>query len=421
MDVSLLHFFLFFFIIFFNHVGAQTNQLPDGSQDMTNSFQPSIAVVIGILSILFSLTFLLLMYAKFCHSTHSDVFNHDPDLLHHNGLPRSRSRFSGIDKTVIESLPFFRFSSLKGSRQGLECSVCLSKFEDSEVLRLLPKCKHAFHIDCVDRWLESHSSCPLCRQKLDADDLTIFTYSNSLRHNPSDLRDDPNLEFFIHREPDRESSSRFSSFRLLAGDKAKKDEPLIPDDGGDDRQFLDKFKHRIIVSDVVFNRRWSDVTSSDLMLLNSEMLNAVSSKRFSFSSPERNKNIERVNRDLSTNEENQEMFKIREEMEKKRSLENKISKINRSGSASGINQYPSSSDAALTTRQSEKRSMSEITNLSRFAEFGSRKYRGRDFGNGAKEEKMMRLWLPIARRTVQWFAGRERRSQFRPERPVSHV
>lgn len=158
------------------------------------------------------------------------------------------------------------------------------------------------------------------------------------------------------------------------------------------------------------------------MLLNSEMLNAVSINRFSFSSPERNK-IERLNRNLSTNEENQEMFKIREEMEKKRSLENKISKINRSGSASGINQHPSSSDAAaaVTTLQSEKRSMSEITNLSRFAEFGSRKYRGRDFGNGAKEEKMMRLWLPIARRTVQWFAGRERRSQFRPERQISHV
>jgi hypothetical protein len=60
---------------------------------------------------------------------------------------RSASQFSGINKTVI--VTSFRFSSLKGSREGLECAVYLSKFEDIEILRLLPQCKHAFYINCV--------------------------------------------------------------------------------------------------------------------------------------------------------------------------------------------------------------------------------------------------------------------------------
>nr|XP_010922977.2 RING-H2 finger protein ATL52-like [Elaeis guineensis] len=43
------------------------------------------------------------------------------------------------------------------------CSVCLSPFVDGEYIRQLPPCKHTFHAPCIDMWLYSHSSCPLCR------------------------------------------------------------------------------------------------------------------------------------------------------------------------------------------------------------------------------------------------------------------
>jgi hypothetical protein len=59
---------------------------------------------------------------------------------------------------------------LANLQEGLECAVCLSRFEDADILRLLPKCKHAFHLDCVDTWLISHSTCPLC---LTSEDLTL--------------------------------------------------------------------------------------------------------------------------------------------------------------------------------------------------------------------------------------------------------
>ncbi|VAI49637.1 unnamed protein product [Triticum turgidum subsp. durum] len=49
----------------------------------------------------------------------------------------------------------------------LECAVCLSEFEDEDRLRLLPKCSHAFHPDCIGEWLASHVTCPVCRRNLD--------------------------------------------------------------------------------------------------------------------------------------------------------------------------------------------------------------------------------------------------------------
>lgn len=43
------------------------------------------------------------------------------------------------------------------------CTVCLGEFHDGELLRLLPKCGHAFHVSCIDTWLRAHANCPLCR------------------------------------------------------------------------------------------------------------------------------------------------------------------------------------------------------------------------------------------------------------------
>uniref|UniRef100_A0A0D9XVP0 RING-type domain-containing protein n=1 Tax=Leersia perrieri TaxID=77586 RepID=A0A0D9XVP0_9ORYZ len=43
------------------------------------------------------------------------------------------------------------------------CPVCLSDFADGEVVRLLPECLHYFHAACIDEWLRTRATCPLCR------------------------------------------------------------------------------------------------------------------------------------------------------------------------------------------------------------------------------------------------------------------
>ncbi|KAJ4708495.1 E3 ubiquitin-protein like [Melia azedarach] len=407
----------FVILFFFFRVEAQSNLLQEDSpsEDAVTNFKPSLAVVIGILCVMFALTFILLLYAKFCHRG-SSVLSYQPN---EPALVRSASRFSGIDKTVIESLPFFRFSSLKGSKQGLECAVCLSKFEDIEILRLLPKCKHAFHINCIDQWLEKHSSCPLCRLKVNAEDPTIFTYSNSMRFlfNNSELRGDSNIELFIQREEDHRGSSRFSigsSFRKTK-EPNKEEQVLIQEenvDGDDDQKILHKYNHKIILSDVIFKNRWSNASSSDLMFLNSELLNDMSSNRFSTPN-----DVGQYSSSTTRAIENEQIMKIKEEMEIKRLFENKVSTINKTNAGPSVpDNIPSASDSnsvissriSRTIDPGERRSASEITSFSRFQALG-KKNRFREASLDGNE-RMRRLWLPIARRTVQWFADRERRS-----------
>lgn len=71
----------------------------------------------------------------------------------------------GLDLAVINSYPKFQFSKRFGSFGGNDsvCPICLCEYKESEMLRLLPDCKHYFHVTCIDAWLKLNASCPVCR------------------------------------------------------------------------------------------------------------------------------------------------------------------------------------------------------------------------------------------------------------------
>jgi hypothetical protein len=45
------------------------------------------------------------------------------------------------------------------------CSVCLSSYEEGELLIVLP-CRHHYHKLCLSEWLSGHTTCPLCKHDL---------------------------------------------------------------------------------------------------------------------------------------------------------------------------------------------------------------------------------------------------------------
>ncbi|KAL3630509.1 hypothetical protein CASFOL_023493 [Castilleja foliolosa] len=69
----------------------------------------------------------------------------------------------GLPQSTIDSISIFKYEKGEGLIESVDCSVCLSEFKENERLRLLPKCSHAFHVTCIDTWLRSHKSCPVCR------------------------------------------------------------------------------------------------------------------------------------------------------------------------------------------------------------------------------------------------------------------
>ncbi|CAN7067286.1 unnamed protein product, partial [Brassica rapa subsp. trilocularis] len=70
----------------------------------------------------------------------------------------------GLDSSVISSIPLFVYEDdEEEEEEEEECVICLGLWEVGEFGRKLRFCGHGFHVECIDMWLSSHSTCPLCR------------------------------------------------------------------------------------------------------------------------------------------------------------------------------------------------------------------------------------------------------------------
>jgi E3 ubiquitin-protein ligase RNF38/44 len=80
---------------------------------------------------------------------------------------------AGGAANTADRLPAFKYSrTVKhnvtgGGEEAPTCSVCLGAFQLGEKVRLLPACLHLYHAECIDLWLDAHSTCPICRSDTD--------------------------------------------------------------------------------------------------------------------------------------------------------------------------------------------------------------------------------------------------------------
>lgn len=143
--------------------------LPLGNFSAENSISPSILLIIVILAVVFFISGLLHLLVRYLFSRQSSRDSEDLDDV--TALQGQLQQLfdlhdAGVDQSFIDTLPVFLYKAIIGLKNPFDCAVCLCEFEAEDKLRLLPKCSHAFHLECIDTWLLSHSTCPLCRCSL---------------------------------------------------------------------------------------------------------------------------------------------------------------------------------------------------------------------------------------------------------------
>ncbi|KAL1539366.1 RING-type E3 ubiquitin transferase [Salvia divinorum] len=129
---------------------------------------PIILFIIVVLAVIFFIAAILHLLIRFLVKQRSPQARSRPEISGSGAFQRQLQQLfhlhdSGLDQFQIDALPVFLYKEIMGLKEPFDCAVCLCEFSESDKLRLLPLCSHAFHIDCIDTWLLSNSSCPLCR------------------------------------------------------------------------------------------------------------------------------------------------------------------------------------------------------------------------------------------------------------------
>ncbi|KZV53387.1 hypothetical protein F511_06529 [Dorcoceras hygrometricum] len=127
----------------------------------------AVIAVIAFIAIIFSRTIsrqFLRFYRRYRRRRRLYVPSSSAGDVHSLDSPRDANFYivspEGLQESLIKAIPLSIYTHQSGFH---DCAVCLLEFEENDYVRTLPSCSHAFHVDCIDKWLRSHANCPLCR------------------------------------------------------------------------------------------------------------------------------------------------------------------------------------------------------------------------------------------------------------------
>ena len=136
----------------------------------------AVPLLVGLLCAVVFFVALCLYIRWRCHR-----YTPDPEADASSSSAAAAASLPGLDADAIRRLPVTLYRPPASPPEGIPdkgdgggdgdtdehaaalCSICISALVAGEKVKVLPPCGHCFHPDCVDAWLRSQASCPLCR------------------------------------------------------------------------------------------------------------------------------------------------------------------------------------------------------------------------------------------------------------------
>lgn len=77
-------------------------------------------------------------------------------------MAEEAERNNSAQATDIAALPTSKKTETMNMGAQKQCMVCLEDFANGDDLKTLP-CLHIYHQACIERWLGTDNSCPVCK------------------------------------------------------------------------------------------------------------------------------------------------------------------------------------------------------------------------------------------------------------------
>lgn len=73
-------------------------------------------------------------------------------------------------ESIVEKNYVFQDVELKqeiiDNPSNCDCAICLEEMKIGDWYKKLPRCEHCFHAKCIDQWLSTRETCPVCREEV---------------------------------------------------------------------------------------------------------------------------------------------------------------------------------------------------------------------------------------------------------------
>ncbi|KAH8096864.1 hypothetical protein BXZ70DRAFT_895583, partial [Cristinia sonorae] len=77
------------------------------------------------------------------------------------------ARPQGTTRDIIDNLPSGKYCEWATPSSEQRCPICLDDYEENDPVLKVPLCTHWFHKGCLEQWLGTAKTCPVCRGPID--------------------------------------------------------------------------------------------------------------------------------------------------------------------------------------------------------------------------------------------------------------
>ncbi|KZV63069.1 hypothetical protein PENSPDRAFT_554871, partial [Peniophora sp. CONT] len=70
------------------------------------------------------------------------------------------------DEATLKAMPKGKYAEWKQEGSDERCPICLDDYTAEDDLLKVPSCNHWLHQGCLEQWLQSASTCPVCRGRV---------------------------------------------------------------------------------------------------------------------------------------------------------------------------------------------------------------------------------------------------------------